>query len=315
MDKMQLQTDKDLEELEKRLKREYRKAQKEVSEKADAFFVAFQQQDEAMRIRLLKGDITNEEYQNWRRNQLMLNQHYTDLEKRLAAEYTQTNVRAASMINDSLYNTYANNYNYQIYLAERDGKIATSFSLYDRDAVRIAVAETPGMIQTAQVNIPKNLRWNEQKVSSALAQGILQGESIRNISKRLQTVTKMNNNAAVRTARTLTTGAENGGRFQCSKRLEAAGVEQEKQWMATLDKRTRDSHRALDMETVPMDQTFSNGLMYPGDMSMAHTKPEEVYNCRCRYVTQFKRFPSTFQRSTDALEESYEDWKRGRNKH
>ena len=162
MDKMQLQTDKDLEELEKRLKREYRKAQKEVSEKADAFFVAFQQQDEAMRIRLLKGDITNEEYQNWRRNQLMLNQHYTDLEKRLSAEYTQTNVRAASMINDSLYNTYANNYNYQIYLAERDGKIATSFSLYDRDAVRIAVAETPGMIQTAQVNIPKNLRWNEQ---------------------------------------------------------------------------------------------------------------------------------------------------------
>ena len=219
------------------------------------------------------------------------------------------------MINDSLYNTYANNYNYQIYLAEREGRIATSFSLYDKDAVRVALADTPGMIQTAQVNIPKNLRWNEQKVSSALAQGIMQGESIRNISKRLQTVTKMNNTAAVRTARTLTTGAENGGRFQCSKRLESAGVEQEKQWMATLDKRTRDSHRALDQETVPMDQPFSNGLMYPGDMSMAHSKPEEVYNCRCRYVTQFKRFPSTFQRSTDALEESYEDWKRGRNKH
>lgn len=314
MDKMQLQTDKDLEELERRLKREYRKAQKEVSEKADAFFVAFQQQDEAMRIRLLKGDITNAEYENWRRNQLILNQHYTELEKRLAQEYTRTNIRAADMINDSLYDTYANNYNYQIYLAEHDGKIATSFSLYDRDAVRIAVSETPGMIKTAQVDVKKNLRWNAQKVSSALAQGILQGDSIDHISNRLQAVTNMNRSSAIRTARTLTTGAENGGRFQCSQRLKAAGVEQEKQWMATLDKRTRDSHRMLDQEKVPMDQPFSNGLMYPGDMSMAHSKPEEVFNCRCRYVTQFKRFPSTFQRSTDALEESYEEWKRGRNK-
>lgn len=311
MDKMQLQTDKDLEELEKRLKREYRKAQKEVSEKADAFFVAFQQQDEAMRLRLLKGDITNAEYENWRRNQMMLNQRYTELEKRLASEYTRTNIRAANMINDSLYETYANNYNYQIYLAERSGRITTSFALYDRDAVRYAVAETPGIIQLAQVDIKKNLRWNEQKVSSALAQGILQGDSINHISDRLQSVTNMNRSSAVRTARTLTTGAENGGRFQCSKRLENKGVEQEKQWMSTLDERTRDTHRAIDQETVPLDAKFSNGLRYPGD---PRGDGSEVYNCRCRYVTQFKRFPSTFHRSTDALEESYEEWKRGRNK-
>lgn len=311
MDKMQLQTDKDLEELEKRLKREYRKAQKEVSEKADAFFASFQQQDEAMRLRLLKGDITNAEYENWRRNQMMLNQRYTELEKRLAAEYTQTNVRAANMINDSLYDTFANNYNYQIYLAERDGKIATSFALFDRDAVRIAVAETPDIMKTAQVNIPKNLRWNEQKIASALAQGILQGDSINHISDRLQAVTNMNRSSAVRSARTLTTGAENGGRYQCSKRLENKGVEQEKQWMSTLDERTRDTHRAIDQETVPLDAKFSNGLRYPGD---PRGDGSEVYNCRCRYVTQFKRFPSTFHRSTDALEESYEEWKRGRNK-
>lgn len=313
MDKMQQQTDKDLDELERKLKREYRKAQKEVSAKADAYFAEFEKKDEVMRLRLSQGKITNNDYQNWRRNQMMMNARYRELEKRLALDYTRTNVNAANIINDSLYNTYANNYNYELYLAEREGRIKTSFTLYDKDAVRHALRETPDMLATAQVDIPKNLRWNQQKVSSALAQGILQGDSISHIADRLQSVTNMNRSAAIRNARTLTTGAENGGRYNCSQRLAEKGIEQEKQWMATLDKRTRDSHRALDMETVPMDQPFSNGLMYPGDPDMAHRKPEEVYNCRCRYVTQFKKFPSTFQRSTSALDTSYEEWKDGKN--
>jgi len=312
MDKMQRQTDKDLEELEKRLKKEYKKAEKEVEERAIAYFNEFQERDKIMLQKLRDGVITESEYKQWRMGRMMSGNRWVALRDNLARDYVMTNQRSAGMINDSLFQTYANNYNYQIYLAERNGRIDTGFALYDKDAVIHALQETPDLIATAQVNIPKNMRWNEQKITSAIAQGILQGDSISNIANRLQSVKNMNQSSAIRNARTLTTGAENGGRFNCSKRLEAAGVEQQKQWMATLDKRTRDSHRALDEEMADMDQPFSNGLMYPGDPNMAHIKPEEVYNCRCRYVTQFKRWPSTFTRSTEALGESYEDWKNGR---
>ena len=313
MDRMQKETDAELIELEKRLKKEYKKAQKEVEERAVEYFKAFQERDDAMLMRLREGKITADEYYRWRQNQMLVGNRWVSLRDRLASDYVTANVRASGMINEHLYNTYAENFNYQTFLAEREGRIETTFSLYDKDAVRQALKETPDLITTSQVNIPKNQRWNAQKVTSALTQGILQGDSIGRIASRLQTVTNMNRNAAIRNARTLTTGAENGGRFSCSQRLEKLGVQQQKQWMATLDKRTRDSHRRLDGEIVDMDQPFSNGLMYPGDPDMMHSHPEEVYNCRCRYVTQFKNFPSTFERSTDALGESYEDWKRGKN--
>lgn len=309
---MQKETDAELARLERQLKREYKKAQEEAEERAIQYFNAFRDRDNAMLMRLRAGRITEEEYTMWRRNQMLVGNRWVELRDRLANDYVTANVRASGIINDHLYNTYAENFNYQTYLAERNMHIQTSFTLYDKDAVREMVRNTPSIMTTAQVNIQKNQRWNVQKVTSALTQGVLQGDSIGHIADRLQSVTRMNRSAAIRNARTLTTGAENGGRFSCSQRLENEGVEQEKQWMATLDRRTRDSHRQLDMETVPMDQPFSNGLMYPGDPDMIHSKPEEVYNCRCRYVTQFKRWPSTFQRSTDALEESYEDWKNGK---
>lgn len=52
------------------------------------------------------------------------------------------------------------------------------------------------------------------------------------------------------------------------------------QWSsAGPDGRTRDSHLAIDGEIIPMGATFSNGLMYPGDMNGS---AEEVINCRCQ---------------------------------
>ena len=54
-----------------------------------------------------------------------------------------------------------------------------------------------------------------------------------------------------------------------------------KTWIAILDKRTRDTHRAVDGARIPIDEYFQVGealLMYPrADSSF----PEEVINCRC----------------------------------
>jgi hypothetical protein len=49
-------------------------------------------------------------------------------------------------------------------------------------------------------------------------------------------------------------------------------------WIATKDNRTRDEHRAMDGETVGLEEPFSNGLMYPGDPAGAAAS---VINCRC----------------------------------
>lgn len=49
-----------------------------------------------------------------------------------------------------------------------------------------------------------------------------------------------------------------------------------KTWVVTSG-RPRDTHGAMDGETVPIDQAFSNGMMYPGEGG----DPKEVANCAC----------------------------------
>ena len=115
-----------------------------------------------------------------------------------------------------------------------------------------------------------------------MTSGILQGKSIGKIADDLQKrVIDMGRVSAVRAARTAYTSAQNGGRMDSYKAAEKMGIEVKKEWLATLDERTRTSHREIDGETVTQDAVFSNGLRYPGDPK---GKPAEVYNCRCTLI-------------------------------
>lgn len=49
-------------------------------------------------------------------------------------------------------------------------------------------------------------------------------------------------------------------------------------WVSTPDEKTRDSHAEVDGEEQPLNQPFSNGLMFPGD---PEGDASEVVNCRC----------------------------------
>ena len=59
-----------------------------------------------------------------------------------------------------------------------------------------------------------------------------------------------------RYARTMMNGAENAGRNDSYIRANEMGIELEVTWLATLDERTRHSHRLLDRQTRPVDGCF-----------------------------------------------------------
>ena len=92
---------------------------------------------------------------------------------------------------------------------------------------------------------------------------------------------EMNKSSAIRTARTAVTGAQNAGRMDSYVAAEKMGIKVRKEWLATIDGRTRHSHAMLDGEVVDNDEAFRNGCMFPGDPNGA---PEETYNCRCTMV-------------------------------
>lgn len=171
------------------------------------------------------------------------------------------------------------------------------------------VQQQPDLMPQVSVKPSRAETWARRKITAAMTQSILQGESVPDAARRIRSVVEMDRRASMRAARTSLTGAENAGRIGSYRRASGMGIELQKQWMAALDSRTRDSHRELDGEKADIDGRFSNGLSYPGDP----TGPaSEVWNCRCTMAAALPGHDVFGERSTSRLETSYEDWKAGR---
>ena len=282
------QTDLKLEEMEKRLSAIYSRAEKEIQKTADKYFSKFDKQDEAKRKLLEQGKITEEEYKKWRKGKVMYGKRFTEMKEQCAKQLLNVNQTALAYVNDELPEVYAINYN--ALSGAVDGVGDYSFTLVDADTVRnLAVTDT-SLLPYKELDPAKDIPWNMKKINAETLQGILQGESMDKIAKRLRNVQEMNRTQAIRSARTIVTGAENKGRIDSYKRAEEDGIILEKQWLAAIDSRTRHWHADLNGKTAPIDEPFHNDfgdIMYPGD---PHAHPANVYNCRCTLVTKIKGF-------------------------
>lgn len=310
MDAGQKYTDIVLLDIEKELGTVYSQASKDVQKKLDDYLLKFEAKDIAKQELLAKGEITEAEYKQWRTGQIMISKRWEEMEEVLSRDMTNVNVIASSIINEHTPEAYAIGMNYGTFQVEKGSLLNTSFTLYDRSTVERLLKDDPDLLPKAKINIPKDRRWNKQHINSAILQGVLQGEDIKTVSKRLQGVTDMNKYSAIRNARTMMTSCENGGRIDSYKRAEEIGIKVEKQWLATPDGRTRHSHAAQDGEHVPVDEEFGNGLMFPGDPD---GDPREVYNCRCTMVALVEETdpsvnPNEVDRYTDLEDMDYDEW-------
>ena len=291
-------TDEKLEEMEKRLSAIYSRAEKEIQQTAGEYFSKFAAQDEKKRKLLEQGKITEEEYTKWRKGKVMYCKRFTEMKEQCAKQLLNVNQTALAYVNGELPEVYAINYN--AIESAVDGVGGYSFTLVDADTVRnLAVTDT-SLLPYKKIDPEKDIPWNMKKINAETLQGILQGESMDKIAKRLRNVQEMNKTQAIRSARTIVTGAENKGRQDSYARAEADGIILQKEWVSTNDGRTRHSHAMLDGAIVDQDKKFENGLMFPGDPS---GRPEEVYNCRCTLVAKVNGFKKVqVQKATENAE-------------
>ena len=284
-DKAHILTDKILEEMERHLSAIYSRAKKEVGETWARYMKESSKEidelQEAYDIAKKSGDRdeikrTGKELGRAKREVTIKNKHYKALTESLAREISHINEIAVAYINDQLPEVYVMNYNA---LKESvDGVGGYVFELVDADTVKHLALTDKSLLPYKKLDLRKDIPWNMKKINSEVLQGIIQGESMDKIAKRIGNVQEMNKNASIRTARTIVTGAENKGRFDSYQRASADGIILEEEWIATNDRRTRHSHAIMDGEIKGVDGKFSNGLEYPGD---PNGRPEEVYNCRC----------------------------------
>nr|DAL24795.1 MAG TPA_asm: minor capsid protein [Caudoviricetes sp.] len=282
-------TDKELAKLERRIAKLYREAGEELQATIDAYFEQFKKRDEEMKA--LIGTVQNgkewteADYKQWRLNQIGRGERYQAMRDKVARRATDANAVAVSYTNDATPGIYSLNRNYAAYTIEQvAGNIG--FDLWDEQTVKRLMVDQPDLMPYYP---PKralkrgiDLAYGKKQITASVTSSILQGKSIKHMADDLQKrITTMSRDSAIRTARTAVTGAQNAGRMDSYAAAEKMGIKLKKEWLATLDSRTRHSHAMLDGEQVAQDKKFSNGCRFPGD---PQGPPWEIYNCRCTLI-------------------------------
>lgn len=281
-------TDAELAKLENRIAKLYKEAADELTDTVKAYFEQFEKRDAAMKEKLNAGEITEQQYKQWRLAQMGRGKRFTALRDKVAERYTNANETAVAYVNDATPGIYTLNRNYAAYKIEQVSDSA-DFTLWDEQTVRRLVVEQPDLMpyyppqRALQRGI--DLKYGKQQITASVTSSILQGKSIPKIANDLQSrMQDINRTSAIRTARTAVTAAQNAGRIDTYRAAQDMGIKLKKRWLATLDNRTRHAHAMLDGQTVDIDKPFKvDGyeLMYPGDSSAPGYL---VYNCRCTQI-------------------------------
>lgn len=311
-------TDKELAKLERRIAKLYREAGKELQSTIDAYFEQFKKRDEEMKAMI--GTVQNgkewteADYKQWRLNQIGRGERYQAMQDKVSRRATDANAVAVSYTNDATPGIYSLNRNYAAYTIEQvAGNIG--FDLWDEQTVKRLMVEQPDLMPYYP---PKralkrgiDLEYGKKQITKSVTSSILQGKSIKHMADDLQKrITTMSRDSAIRTARTAVTGAQNAGRMDSYAAAGKMGIKLKKEWLATLDSRTRHSHAMLDGEQVAQDKKFSNGCRFPGD---PQGPPWEIYNCRCTLIAAVDGVDTSdgVRRTRDGLipDMTYAQWK------
>lgn len=282
-------TDKELLALEKNISSIYSEAQKDFEKQSKEYFAKFAEEDEKKRKKVESGELSKNEYTQWRMAQMGRGERLDHMARQMAERATKANEVAVAYVNDKTPGIYSLNRNHEAYEIEKLGHemVGVDYSLYNEQAVRRIVVEDPDIMpyypKERAVNRGIDLDYGQKYIKRHITAGIIQGKSVYKIADDLQRdVTNMNRASAIRTARTAMTAAQNGGRQATMDSAKKMGIKLRKRWVATKDGRTRDIHGKADGQTVETDKPFIVGgeeLMFPGDSTSA--SGWNLYNCRC----------------------------------
>lgn len=261
-------TDAKLKALEKQIKATYTKAYQEMKKEASDILAKIELNPDmplAQKMALMtKYDRLN------------------TLSTQLANTAYNANSTAQKMINNEMVNIYDINYNGD---AERLG-----FGLIDHTAIKKILKE-----EENPFNMISSLRDKEgirNQMKGQLLQGLLKGESINKIARRLKDVSEKSLKDSIRIARTETTRVQNSAKMDIGKEGQRLGFEMWKRWVATTDGRVREDHLAMNGVEVPQAAPFvlpdGSKMMFPGDISMG-ADASQVINCRCTMIEFIKK--------------------------
>lgn len=258
----------------RRLKSIYNSSLKDIEKKTQAL------QDDINRLGTLANlSVSDEEkaqFLSMQQSKIYQKQYQDAMKKQIGSILDNMQVEEFKTVSEYLSKCY------------EDGFVGTMFDLQgqgiplcfpmDQEAMVRAVQLDSKISQGLYSRLGEDVALLKKKITAQVSRGIATGMSFEQVAQQLSGISNIGFNNAVRIART------EGHRIQVQSGMDACykakekGADVVKQWDATLDSNTRESHVAVDGEIRELDEKFSNGLMFPGDPSGGAA---EVVNCRC----------------------------------
>lgn len=188
-------------------------------------------------------------------------------------------------IQDYLNDTYTDSFVGAIYDMHGQG-VPVIVPIDHNAAIKAVMLDTKlnkSLYDSLGVDINKLKKTISQEISRGLASGMMYSEISRNIHLHASVPMKR----AKTIVRTEVHRIHEASADDARHKAKSKGADVVKQWDATLDGKTRPSHRALDGQIREVDEPFEHGskkAMYPGRFG----DPAEDCNCRCKALTRAK---------------------------
>lgn len=152
----------------------------------------------------------------------------------------------------------------------------------------------------------------QKAINEVLKEGLIQGYDNRKMARRLQDTTNVSYRKAKTIIRTESGRVNSMARQEAMDEAARHGVEGQKRWISTLDRKTRHSHAVLDGQIVGKDEEFEtldgSRAMMPRMFGIA----AEDINCRCGCTSVIAGFVQTRRRDGETKKlvktDNYESW-------
>ena len=218
-------------------------------------------------------------------NRVYRKQQQEALKGQIEAILERLHTQEYETIEDYLKDSYTNGLVSTIYSLHHQG-LPLTFPIDQSQVVKALVtnsAISEGLYKSLGVDTKHLREVIASEISRGIASGMSYSEMARNISNQTGIAKKRARSIVITESHRIQEEASQDVRTEAKK----TGANIVKQWDATLDGRTRDTHRRLDGQIREVDEPFEidgKEAMYPGGFGLA----EEDCNCRCVALTRAK---------------------------
>lgn len=280
MNKWEIEVQKSLldseESVLKELENQYKRTLKDITEKVKAFQADIDLLDAAMNQEGI-DDATKQLLQSQKRSKIYQKNYQDALKRQVGSILDKMQSDQFTSIDGYLKECYKDSYVGTLYDLVQQG-IPVITPINQASVVKAVLTDSKisnGLYESIGVSTSKLKKTISQEISRGIASGL----PYRDIARNISNVSGSGYSNAKRIVITEGNRIQNTASRDAALDAKAHGSDLVKIWDATLDGKTRPSHRRVDGEIRELDEKFSNGLDLPGDTS---APASEVVNCRCK---------------------------------